>query len=331
MEIVKFKFCNMKNDNILPRIFSLDFWKIVLRGASQVMFQECVWGGDLIIIGIFYGSYSTGFGEVAWGAVVGIIISTITGYILKLNPADGDIGLWGYNGILVGCAMPTFLGNTPAMWLTLILFSAMSTWVMVGMNRVLKRFKVTSYTFSFVLLTIFVLLATRVMHGIPAPYLSVPELPGPFSSELKTDFLSLIQYWLKGISQVFLVNSAITGIIFIIALWICNKWSAVWAMLSSAIALCIAILLECDGHYIANGLFGFSPVLTGIAVGCTFYNVNWRTAIYTILAVIATVYIQAAMDTIVVPWGLPTLTAPFCITTWLFMLPQLKLNKCTKI
>ncbi len=321
----------MKKRYTLPKICSLDFWKIIFRGTSQVMFQENWCGGILIIVGIFWGSYYSGFPSVAWGAIVGIIISTLTGYILKLNPEDGDMGLWGYNGILIGCAMPTFLGNTLLMWLTLILFASASTWILVGMNRVFKKFKVTAYTFPFVLLTIFVLLATRVMHGLPAPYLSVPELPGPFSSELDTTFKSLTIYWLKGISQVFLINSAITGIIFIFALWICNKWAALWACLSSAIALGAAVLLKCDSHYIANGLFGFSPVLTGIAVGCTFYNVNWRTTIYAILAVVTTVYIQAAMDTIAVPWGLPTLTAPFCITTWLFMLPQLKLNSCIKI
>lgn len=321
----------MKERYTLPKIFSLDFWKIIFRGASQVMFQENWCGGVLIIAGIFWGSYYSGFPSVAWGAIVGVIVSTLTGYILKLNPEDGDMGLWGYNGILVGCAMPTFLGETLLMWLTLILFAAASTWILVGMNRVFKKFKVTAYTFPFVLLTIFILLATRVMHGLPAPYLSVPELPGPFSSELDTTFKSLATYWLKGVSQVFLINSAITGIIFIFALWICNRWAAFWACLSSAIALGVAILLECDSHYIANGLFGFSPVLTGIAVGCTFYNVNWRTTIYAVLAVVTTVYIQAAMDTIAVPWGLPTLTAPFCITTWLFMLPQLKLNSCTKI
>lgn len=325
------KFSIMETQYHLPKILSIDFWKIIFRGASQVMFQENIWSGILIIIGIFWGSYATGFASVAWGSLVGVFVSTITGYILRLNPEDGDIGLWGYNGILVGCAMPTFLGNTLLMWLTLILFAAVSTWVLVGMNNVLKKCNVTAYTFPFVLLTIFVLLATRVMHGIPAPYLSVPELPGEFSSELKMDILSLTQYWLKGVSQVFLVNSSITGIIFIFALFISNKWAAFWAAISSAIALATAILLECDSHYIANGLFGFSPVLTGIAIGCTFYKVNWRSAIYAIIGVIVTVYIQAAMDTVAAPWGLPTLTAPFCIATWLFMLPQLKLNKETKI
>jgi urea transporter len=28
------------------------------------------------------------------------------------------------------------------------------------------------------------------------------------------------------------------------------------------------------------------------------------------------------MNTLLAPWGLPTLTAPFCIATWLFLLPR---------
>ena len=32
------------------------------------------------------------------------------------------------------------------------------------------------------------------------------------------------------------------------------------------------------------------------------------------------------MDTLMAPWGIPTLTAPFCIATWMFLLPLYKLD-----
>ncbi|MDE6160360.1 MAG: urea transporter, partial [Muribaculaceae bacterium] len=35
------------------------------------------------------------------------------------------------------------------------------------------------------------------------------------------------------------------------------------------------------------------------------------------------VFIQAAMNALMAPLGLASLTAPFCIGTWLFMLPLL--------
>lgn len=28
------------------------------------------------------------------------------------------------------------------------------------------------------------------------------------------------------------------------------------------------------------------------------------------------------MNALMLPWGIPTLTAPFCVATWLFLLPE---------
>ena len=93
-------------------------------------------------------------------------------------------------------------------------FSAMTTWVMVGLNHLLAPYKVSSFTFPFVLITWFVLLAARIMHGLPHGSLGTPGLPGSFSSSLDLSFVNLLVYWLRGISQVFLVNSWVTGLLF---------------------------------------------------------------------------------------------------------------------
>ena len=86
-----------------------------LKGAGQVMFQGSAWTGLLIMAGIFWGCYGPD-GEhmplVAWGALVGLVVSTAMGYIFE-SKSDGDQGLWGFNGILVGCAV--FIQN-PLMW-----------------------------------------------------------------------------------------------------------------------------------------------------------------------------------------------------------------------
>lgn len=311
----------------LPAVFSPGFFKLYFKGAGQVMFQGNVWTGIFFLAGIFYGAYTAHMPAVAWGAVLGTFMSTLTGYILRYPAEKGLNGLWGFNGILVGCALPTFLGNVPLMWLAIIIFSSMTTWVMFGLNLLLAPTKVSSFTFPFVLTTWFILLAARIMHGLPDSGLGAPELPGNFSSTFDTGFKSLVIYWLTGISQVFLINSWVTGLLFLIGLAISSRWAAAWAAIASAVALGTAILYECNGADIANGLFGFSPVLTGIALGTTFYHVNWRTAIWSLLGIFATVFVQAAMDVFFSPIGLPTLTGPFCITTWLFLWPHLNLDK----
>ncbi len=299
----------------------------ILDGAGQVMFQQSAWTGLLFLAGIFWGAYECHTPAVAWGALVALIASTIAGALLEPNAKAGTAGLWGFNGILVGCAFPTFLGDTWLMWAAMIFCAMLSTWVRTALNNLLAPFKVNSFTFPFVLLTWFFLLASRMLDGIAPVSLSTPELIEHVNPELSTSFGDLVVYWLKGVSQVFLINSWVTGIFFLVGLALCSRWAAFWAAMGSAISLALAILFKADGADIANGLYGFSPVLTAIAIGCTFYKPNIKSAAWAVVAIIATFFIQAAMDAMMVPFGLPTLTGPFCVATWLFLLPLYKFDK----
>lgn len=298
----------------------------MLKGSGQVMFQGSARTGLLFLIGIFWGAYQEGQGVVAWGAVAGLIASTLAGYVLRQPADDGAEGLWGFNGILVGCAFPTFLGNTPLMWLALIICSMLTTWVRTGFNNVMAPWKTNSLTFPFVFTSWIFLFAARMLQGMPPEYMATPELTSHLSTTLDLSFGSLVIYWLKGIAQVFLINSWVTGIFFLVALFISNRWAAFWAAVGSALSLAVVLLYQGAGSDIANGLYGFSPVLTAIALGCTFYKPNWRSAIWALTGIIVTVFIQAGMDAMMMPFGMPTFTAPFCLATWLFLLPLYKFD-----
>lgn len=303
-----------------------DFPRTVLRGVGQVMFQDSMWTGLLFFIGIFWGAYAEGFGIVAWGALVGVVVSTLTGYLLRLPDDNGAQGLWGFNGVLVGCAFPTFMGNTVWMWIALILCAAMTTWVRTGLNNIFGKWGVSSFTFPFVLSTWFFLLAARVMHGMPPAFESTPDFPAETLGHLDMSFGALVIYWLKGVAQVFLINNWVTGICFLIGLALCSWRASLWAAIASALSLLTAIVWQAPGAAVADGLYGFSAVLTGIALGATFCRSNdWRTWIWAILGIEVTVFIQAGMNAAFAPLGLATLTGPFCIGTWLFLIPGYKM------
>lgn len=157
-------------------------------------------------MGIFWGAYAEGTPQVAWGALTGAVVSTLTGWAMVQKPADGLAGLWGFNGTLVGCAFPTFLGTTWLMWLCLILCAALSTIVRRGFNNVMAPWKVNSLTFPFVFTTWVFLLASRMFAGMPPIGEATPELPGEVVTAFSHGFGNLVTYWLKGISQVFLIN-----------------------------------------------------------------------------------------------------------------------------
>ena len=163
------------------------FIQVLLRGAGQVMFQNSSWTGAFFMLGITIGAAIEGLPLIAIGAALGLIVSTVTGYMLKLPLEDGEHGLWGFNGILVGCAFPTFMGNTPLMWVSLILCAAMTTWLRTGMNNVMNSWKINSLTFPFVFATWIFLLATHSFDGIWGEYMSMPSLMKNFSPEIEID------------------------------------------------------------------------------------------------------------------------------------------------
>ena len=311
------------------KIFNYGFFgfiRINLRGVAQVMFQGNAWTGLLFLIGIFWGAYTTGYPTMAWGALVGVLISTITGFILDLPADEGAQGLWGFNGVLVGCAFPAFMGNTPQMWISLALCAALTTWVRMGMNSVMRPWKVNSFTFPFVQCTWFFLLAMYAMDALQEG--NHPHLL-PHHIHLHLHFSNgweMVQAWLRGVSQVFLIDSWVTGALFIIGLAIASRWAALWACIGSALAMGTAYFMGVNGVQISEGLYGFSAVLTAIALATVFYRPGVRSALWALIGIIITVFVQAAMNHLVHPYGVATLTAPFCITTWLFLLPMLKLN-----
>ncbi|MBP3454753.1 MAG: urea transporter [Alistipes sp.] len=309
---------------------SSDFIKVMLRGTGQVMFQNNVWTGLLFLCGIFWGAYETHTPIVSWGALVGVLVSSLTGYILGYPRSDGEQGLWGFNGVLVGCAFPTFMGNTVQMWVALVICSALTVWVRSGMNKVMAPWKVNSFTFPFVFCTWIFLLAARAMHGIPPEYMPDPAMPDAAGSAVSMSFADMVAGWLRGISQVFLIDSWWTGLLFLIGLAVSSRWAALWAAIGSAVALAVALLFGASSSEVAHGLYGFSPVLTAIALATVFYRPNVRSAVWALVGIVVTVFVQAAMNVAFEPLGIATLTAPFCITTWLFLLPLMKLDAADK-
>ena len=122
--------------------------------------------------------------------------------------------------------------------------------------------------------------------SLPHPAISVQ----PAATDLFA--LNMEQFWraaFAGVSQVFLINNVITGILFLIGLAVSSIWAAVFAFVGSIIAICTALILGGGSTAIIAGLFQFSAVLTAIGLGTTFYNPNWRVVCYTFLGTVFTV------------------------------------------
>lgn len=315
-------------NDLVERSSALRQLDINLRGASQVMLQNNPLTGLLFMLGIFWGAATAGNLAVAIGAVVGLVVATTTAILLQADDTSLDQGLFGFNGILVGVAVPTFLVMDPSTWFLLVIGAAVSTVAMLAISHVMKIWGVPALTFPFVLTTWFLVLAAYSFGHLPIRGMGPPMLPTPGATPtgLPLSASFLLEAWVKGVAQVFLINNLITGAIFILALLANSVWAAAFAVAGSIVSVAVALLLGASTGDIDAGLYSFSPVLTSIALGCVFFKPSWRVALFALLGTVFTVIVQGALDAAVAPAGIPTFTAAFVFVTWLFLLPKVNLQ-----
>lgn len=305
----------------------MGFIDISLRGASQVFFQNNAITGFIILAAILWGGYAGGKLSVAYGAVVGLVVASFTAILLKVDRAALKEGLFGFNGVLVGVALPTFLAHQPLMWVYLVIGAAASTVVTLAVANVVKAWGVPGSTAPFVFTTWVLLLAAYSLVRIQIATMSPPTLPeARFPAPVQFSGGTLAEILAKNISQVYLIENVVTGILFLVAIAISSRRSAVFAVVGSVVSLVVAIILGANGEAIHAGLYGFSAVLTAMAVGAVFNPPSLRATIYAIFAAIFTVIVQAALNTAISPFGIPTLTFPYLIAMWVFLLPKANLT-----
>ena len=97
-----------------------------LRGVGQVMFQDNPLSGALFLAAIAWGSFAAGVPQVLVGGVIAVVTATLTAHWLRVDRTSLHAGLYGFNGVLVGLALATFIGPGPLLWAYVVLGAAVS-------------------------------------------------------------------------------------------------------------------------------------------------------------------------------------------------------------
>jgi urea transporter len=303
---------------------SLRFVDLNLRGIGQVMFQDNPLSGLLFLVAIGWGSFEAGMPQVAIGGLLAVVAGTLTAQWLRVDAAGLTAGLYGYNPYLVGLAFGTFLAVSPAWWVYVVLGAAVSVPVTLGIANVFKNWGVAALTAPFVLTAWLFMLATYAFSavegsGLPMAAEIVPIDPAAANPLAPGDF---VQGVVRSIGQVFLKASLPAALLLLAGLAVNSLAAAAFAVGGAIVAVATAHLLGAESDLITGGLMGFSPVLTAIALGAVFYKPGMRAAIYALLGTVFTVIVQGALNVAVAPFGIPTLTAPFVLASWFFLLPR---------
>ncbi|MGL6266496.1 MAG: urea transporter [Chitinophagaceae bacterium] len=271
------------------------FYDPYLKGIGQIMLQENSITGLIFLLGIFLNSPL-----LALGLLIGTIVGTLTAQVLKYDQGNINSGLYGFNAALVGIAMLVFFDSTIMVWVGIVLLSALST---VFMNFCLQK-KIPIFTFPFILL---VWIALYFFHNIaPVEPPSEEDLAGliPESFDLKNFGF--------GFGEVIFQGSFISGVLFMIAVYISNPNAALYGMAGSLLATVLAYLIIDKFDAVQEGWFTFNAVLCAI----TFSGLERKNGVYVVIAV----FLSVVIENLMMDRGLIFLTFPFVLATWLTLL-----------
>lgn len=301
--------------------------EIYLKSISQVFFIENVYSGLLFLVSIGYTSYLSETPILFFSALLGAILPNV---FAKYNNYDVNLlnaGLYGFNGVLLAMSVSVFMENNVIMWFIMVVGIILSTIITQTFKHILTdKFDIPGSTGPFVitgwliLFSAFQFSTINVHTGIHPEFINNYQQAGGGSHTI-FDYISL---FFKNIGQVFFLSSPISGALILFGIIISNKVFAFYAIFGSVLAIITAEILGVDNNILFDGLYGFSPVLTSMALGCVFIKDKFY---YSVLGVITTVFIQASLYSITESFGIPTFTSAYVLCMYLFVAA---FNKVTK-
>jgi urea transporter len=279
------------------------------RGIGQVFFQENALTGALFALGIAVSSPL-----MALGGIVGAVIGTATAWLLKYDKSEIHAGIYGFNATLVGIAT-LFFFRPGAASITLLVVGCVVATLLTWLAR--KNLPFPTYTAPFIVTTWVVHALGKAMGA--APVVGYPALlsnpPLPFAAEAVA----------HGIGQVMFQGSLWTGLLFLVGIAINDRQHAAWVLAGSIVGMLLAwhhtteatraidperLVDRALFDNIALGLYGYNATLAAVALFL------WRRSV---IPPLLGMLLSVPLTELVPLLGLPALTAPFVLATWLVL------------
>jgi len=275
----------------------LPYWRLVLRGCSQLCFQSNELTGLFFLVAVLVAS-PLSFAYLLLAGIMapaGRMLMGDRGTVLST-------GLPGLNPCLIALSLPVFFhtGWTNfGMWAVLV--------VCVAITIVLVRVCVSILPFPTLVLPFLIVFWS--LYAL-APHFDVLQ-PVAFGA-LAPDTFHPLSAILLSLGQALFSPTILSGLLFVSGVLLSNWRHGVLAVIGALIGTVVSYYYrDVDAGSVNLGLYGFNGVLTAVAV---FIMCGGKLRLAILGALLATIMTPAIADL-----GVQTLSAPFVLTTWLML------------
>ncbi|XP_041426209.1 urea transporter 2 isoform X2 [Xenopus laevis] len=131
----------------------------------------------------------------------------------------------------------------------------------------------------------------------------------------------VIDWVLRGTSQVMFVNNPLSGLVIIGGLFLQNPWWAIAGCLGTVVSTLTALILSQDRSAIAAGLHGYNGILVGLLMAVFSAKGDWYWWLLLPVSVMSMTcpVLSSALASVFSKWDLPVFTLPFNIAVCLHL------------
>ncbi len=277
----------------------------LLKGCGQVFFSASSLSGIVMMVAIFAMSWQVGL-----SALAGLICATATAWLLGQSPHWLHLGLYGFNGLLVGWFWGYFWPVYPQIFFLNPIVSSGSTLLMMTFSRWGGKYGVPALSFPFTVTIWGSLLILYALKALPFYPAIPPIFAGPDS---------WVTEWKVPLDYLKMVLSAMALIW--VGVFIFSRIAAFMFLLGLGAGLGISLLLGGPNGAYWFGLYAFTTTPLAMACGGIFFRWSGGAVFCALSAIAVGSAFWWALSISLAPLGLYPLTAPFAITMWLFLLP----------
>jgi len=304
----------------------MDGVRAIFFGVSQSVFQQNVYTGLILLSGVFLCSPWVGL-----AALLGLLTSTSVAWAIGAERGLLLSGVYGFNGFFSGIALGSLFQPNPELWIVVVFAGALSAILTYALHRLLGRIHLPALSAPFVCVLWLILLSVVQAGLLTHAQTAVPGLGERWMTDATRAWTEqftngqdtaslLLSGTLRGISQIFYQDDPIAGVIFLLALLINSPRAAMVAAAGSLTGSLTALLIGASSSAVFHGVYGFNSTLSALAIWTLIQKPGWQNLIAALLCSAVAAMATCAMIPLSRSVGLPVLSAPFCLASWIFLL-----------
>jgi len=280
------------------------------RSMGQIVLQRNAATGGILVLALLCFSP-----RLACALLIGTLTGIVLAHIFDDHRSTATLNdLHGFNGGLAALAAFTFIHDDSRATAVAILAAVLATGLSDMLTRALRRWNLAACSSPAVLVTwawlplfadqSFATAAARVTAAT-----SADSGAGLLFSVAPAFLRPCLEGSVAGLAPIAFAAGPAAGALILVGLLVARPSRAAWALGGSALGLALCTVFGTSASVLQSGTCGFNPALAALAT-CRF---GVKAAI---AAIVLTLLIEFAASAV----GIPALTAPFVLASWLVQL-----------